>query len=40
MVEAETMQYVVENSDVPLPKVHGVVTNPVTQQKYIIMDFV
>lgn len=34
------MQYVVENSDVPLPKVHGVVTNPVTQQKYIIMDFV
>jgi hypothetical protein len=39
-VEAETMRYVSEHSDVSLPKVHGFVTNPVTQHKYIIMDFV
>jgi hypothetical protein len=39
-VEAETMQYVANNSDVPLPKVHGTLTNPVTQQFFIIIDFV
>jgi len=39
-VEAETMKYVAENSDVPLPKVHRTLTNPVTKYTYIIMDFV
>jgi serine/threonine protein kinase len=40
LVEAETMQYIAENSDVPLPKVHGTLTNPVTKHTYIIMDLV
>jgi serine/threonine protein kinase len=39
-VEAESMQYVVENSDVLLPKLHGVLTDPLTQQTFLVMDFV
>jgi hypothetical protein len=39
-VEAETMKYVAEKSDVPLTKVHGTLTNPVTKIFHIIMDFV
>ena len=39
-VEAESMQYVAENSDILLPKVHGVLTNPDTHQNFLVMDFV
>lgn len=40
LVEAETMQYVAEHSHVPVPKVHWTSTDPVTQQNFVIMDFV
>ncbi|KAF2859662.1 hypothetical protein K470DRAFT_218770, partial [Piedraia hortae CBS 480.64] len=40
LVEAETMRYVADNSDVPVPRVHGIRTDPATRENFIIMDFV
>jgi hypothetical protein len=34
------MQYIAENSDVPVPRVHGSWADPATQQNFVVMDFV
>jgi aminoglycoside phosphotransferase (APT) family kinase protein len=39
-LEAENMQFVAHNSNVPVPKVHDNFVDPNTQKRYIIMDYI
>lgn len=40
LIEAETMRFVAANSNTPIPKLYGTLTDPDTNVNYIVMEFI